>query len=48
MEQILNPFDKINPLSKYHEFYKLIKNIKDKNELLEIAKMIEARLKELK
>ena len=47
MDQILNPFDKIDPLSTYQKFHKIILNIKDKNELLEIAKMLEEALKEL-
>lgn len=46
MDQILNPFDKIDPLSTYQKFQKIILNIKDKNELLEIGKMLEESLKE--
>ena len=41
MDQILNPFDKIDPLSIYQKFQKIILNIKDKNELIEIGKMLE-------
>uniref|UniRef100_A0A6C0FAQ0 Uncharacterized protein n=1 Tax=viral metagenome TaxID=1070528 RepID=A0A6C0FAQ0_9ZZZZ len=48
MEQILNPFDKINPLSNYQKFYKLVINIKDKQLLIKISKMLENRLKEFK
>ena len=48
MDQILNPFDKINPLSNYEKMKNIIINIKDKKLLLEIKKMIEARLKEFK
>ena len=47
MEQILNPFDKIDPLSKYEKMKAIIMNIKDKQLLLEISKMLENRLKEL-
>ncbi len=46
MDQILNPFDKINPLSNYEKMKNIIMNIKDINQLLEIKKMIETRLKE--
>ena len=45
--QILNPFDAIDPLSIYQKFQKIILNIKDKKILLEIAKMLEESLKEL-
>ena len=48
MEQILNPFDKVNPLSNYEKMKNIIINIKDKKLLLEIKKMIEGRLKEFK
>lgn len=47
MDQILNPFDKIDPLSTYQKFQKIILNIKDKNELIKIGKMLEEALKEL-
>ena len=47
MDQILNPFDKIDPLSTYQKFHKIILNIKDKNELLEIGELLEQALKEL-
>ena len=47
MEQILNPFDKIDPLSNYEKMKNIIINIKDKKLLLEISKMLENRLKEL-
>jgi hypothetical protein len=46
MDQILNPFDTINPLSNYERFRKIVINIKDKQLLLEISKMLENRLKE--
>ena len=45
MDQILNPFDEIDPLSIYQKFQKIIKNIKDKNELLEIGELLEEALK---
>ena len=45
--QILNPFDAIDPLSTYQKFQKIILNIKDKKTLLEIGKMLEDKLKEL-
>jgi len=48
MDQILNPFDKIDPLSTYQKFQKIIMNIKDKKLLIEISKMLEEALKELK
>ena len=48
MDVILNPFDKVDPLSSYQKFNKIIMNIKDKKILLEISQMIEIRLKELK
>ena len=48
MDVILNPFDKVDPLSSYQKFHKIIMNIKDKKTLLEIRQMIEIRLKELK
>ena len=47
MEQILNPFDDLNPLAIYGKFKKIIMNIKDKKELLEIGMMLEQRLNEL-
>lgn len=48
MEQILNPFDNINPLSNYEKMKNIIMNIKDINILMEIKIMIENRLKEFK
>ena len=48
MDQILNPFDELNPLSIYQKFQKIILNIKDKNELIEIGELLEQALKELK
>lgn len=48
MNQILNPFDIINPFDYYYNrFHKIILQIKDKNKLLEISKLLEKRLKEL-
>lgn len=44
MDQILNPFDEIDPLSIYQKFKKIILNIKDKKTLLEIGKMLEEAL----
>ena len=46
--QILNPFDAIDPLSTYAKFKNIIMNIKDKETLLEIGKLIEEKLKENK
>ena len=48
MYQILNTFDKLDPLSHYQKFYKIILKIKDKQSLLEIGKMLEKRLNEMK
>ena len=48
MEQILNPFEDLNPLSNYYQFKKLIMNIKDKKTLLEIGKILEVVLNEKK
>lgn len=51
MEQILNPFDDLNPFdnkSSYEKFKKILMNIKDKKLLLEIGKMLEEKLIELK
>ena len=45
--QILNPFDLIDPLSTYLEFQKIILNIKDKKLLIEISKMLDDKLEEL-
>ena len=47
MDQILNPFDNINPLSPYLKFQRIIINIKDKKLLIEIGKMLEKRLNEI-
>lgn len=53
MKQILNPFDDLNPfdnindLTFYEKFKKIIMNIKDKETLLEISKLLEKRLNEL-
>ena len=46
--QILNPFDKIDPLSKYEKMKAIIMNIKDKKTLLEIGKILEEALNEKK
>ena len=48
MDEILNPFDNLNPLSIYEKFKNIIINIKDKKTLLEIGKMLEKRLREFK
>ena len=48
MDEILNPFDNLDPLGNYEKFKKIIMNIKDKEILLEIAKMLEEILKENK
>lgn len=48
MDQILNSFDTINPLSNYERFRKIVINIKDKQLLLEISKMLDEKLKEFK
>ena len=45
--QILNPFDAIDPLLTYQKFQKIILNIKDKNLLIEISKLLEDKLNEL-
>ena len=47
MNQVLNPFDKINPYADYYKFRTLISQIKDKQKLIEIGKLLEKRLKEL-
>ena len=52
MDQILNPFDKLDPLSQYQishyqKFNKIILKIKDKQLLLEIGKLLEKRLNEM-
>jgi len=46
MDEILNPFDNLDPLGNYEKFKKIIMNIKDKETLLEIAKILEEILKE--
>ena len=48
MEEILNPFDDLDPLGIYEKFKKIIMNIKDKKTLLEIGKMLEEALNEKK
>lgn len=48
MNQILNPFDDINPLSIYQKFQKIILNINDKKTLIEIGKLLDKRLSEFK
>jgi|TARA_B100000035_G_C20974712_1_gene542641 hypothetical protein len=47
MDQILNPFNDLNPLSPYMKFRNIIINIKDKKLLIEIGIILEMRLKEL-
>ena len=46
MDEILNPFDDLDPLGNYEKFKNIIMNIKDKETLLEIGKMLEEALKE--
>ena len=48
MDQILNPFDDLNPLGVYEKFKNIIINVKDKEKLLEIGKILEEILKEKK
>ena len=48
MDQILNPFEDLNPLSNYYQFKKLLMDIKDKKTLLKIGKIIEEALNEKK
>ena len=48
MEQILNPFDDLDPLGIYEKLKNIIMNIKDKKTLLEIGIMLEKRLREFK
>jgi len=48
MNQVINPFDKINPLADYYQFRTLISQIKDKKRLIEIGKLLQKRLKDLK
>ena len=48
MDEILNPFDNLDPLGNYEKFKKIIMDIKDKETLLEIGKMLEEILKEKK
>ena len=43
-----NSFDEINPFSFYFKFKMIISQIKDKNELMKILKLIENRLNEFK
>jgi len=47
MNQILNPFDNIDPLNPYLRFKELIFQIKDKKDLLFILELIKKRLNEL-
>ena len=46
LSNLSNPFEKIDPITDYLRFKKLISNIKDRNQLVEIGKMIEKRLRE--
>ena len=46
LSNISNPFEKIDPITDYLRFKKLISNIKDRNQLVEIGKMIEKKLRE--
>mgnify|MGYP000211522653 FL=1 len=46
LSNLSNPFEKIDPITDYLRFKKLISNIKDRNQLVEIGKMIEKKLRE--
>jgi len=46
LSTLSNPFEKIDPITDSLRFKKLISNIKDRNQLVEIGKMIEKRLRE--
>jgi len=55
MDQILNPFDKVNPfhfdhtnILRFQKFQTLISQVKDKKKLIEIGRLLESRLRELK
>jgi hypothetical protein len=56
MDQILNPFDKVNPFQFDHTNYLKFKQIlvrsqptiKDKKILLEIGRLLESRLREIR
>ena len=49
MNQVLNPFDQVNPFDHTNilRFQTLISQIKDKKKLIEIGRLLEERLKEL-
>ena len=46
ISNLSNSFEKIDPITDYLRFKKLISNIKDRNQLVEIGKMIEKKLRE--
>ena len=48
MDQILNPFEDLDPLGIYEKFKNIIMNIKDKKTLLEIGKILEEILNDKK
>jgi hypothetical protein len=50
MDQIFNPFDRVNPFDHTNilRFQTLILQIKDKKKLIEIGRLLESRLRELK
>ena len=53
MDQIFNPFDRVNPFDhtnilRFQKFQTLISQIKDKKKLIEIGRLLEIRLRELK
>ena len=47
LSTLSNPFEKIDPIYNYMSFQNIIGNIKDRNLLVEIGKMLEKRLREL-
>jgi hypothetical protein len=48
LSTLSNPFEKIDPIYNYMSFQNIIGNIKDRNLLVEIGKMIEKRLREFR
>jgi hypothetical protein len=48
MNQVLNPFDRIDPFDhkNFLRFQTLISQIKNKKKLIEISRLLEERLKE--
>jgi hypothetical protein len=47
LSTLSNPFEKIDPIYNYMSFQNIIGNIKDRNLLVEIGKMLEKKLREL-